>query len=260
MEYLILFLKGFMVGVGKIIPGVSGALIAIILDIYEKGLYIISNIFKEFKKNFSFIFFVGSGILFGIFIFSGIIVRLFDLYYLQLMLLFIGLIYGSSINLKKNINFKKFNNFLIFLIVAILPIFLTHLTNLDGGQYNLLILLFMGIIEAISMIIPGLSGTSLLMSFGYYDMIMNAINLIDMNVLFPFLIGIFFGIVFISKLITFLYNKYRNIMNIIIYALTISSIVIMFLNTLENNYSFLEILVGLILLIIGYMVAKIMEK
>ena len=95
---IINLLKGIVIGIGKIIPGVSGAVIAISLGVYEKGLEAITKINKE---NIKFLINIGSGIVISIILFSKLILYFMNNYYLPTMLLFIGLIIGGTFELKK---------------------------------------------------------------------------------------------------------------------------------------------------------------
>ena len=92
MKYIILFIKGLIIGIGKIIPGVSGAVLAMILKVYDDGINSIVNIFKNPKKNILFLLNIGLGILIGIVLFSNVINYTLKNYYVITMLFFIGLI------------------------------------------------------------------------------------------------------------------------------------------------------------------------
>lgn len=259
-EFIILIIKGFFIGIGKIIPGVSGAMLAITLGVYEKGLKIISNVFKNIKDNIKFILPIGLGFVLGILLFSKIIVRLLEQYYLPTMLLFIGLILGGIPNIKKEVNLKNKVNIIYFILTLFIIIPLSFLKQDNTATYNFYIIILMGFVEAISMIVPGLSGTALLMTLGYYEIIMNAFSMIDIKVLFPFVIGIVIGAIIISKIINYLFKKHREKTNVVIYGLAVSSVVILLMQTLSNNYNIVEIIISLVLLIVGYNVSKIMEK
>ena len=101
-----LILKGIIIGIGKIIPGVSGSVLAISLGVYESSISCITNFFKDIKYNIKYLGLLGIGIIISITCLSKIIVYCLDNYYIYTMFLFIGLIVGSS-NLKlKN---KKYN-------------------------------------------------------------------------------------------------------------------------------------------------------
>ncbi|HHW68718.1 MAG TPA: DUF368 domain-containing protein, partial [Tenericutes bacterium] len=107
MEDIKLVLKGFIVGIGKIIPGISGAMLAISLGIYEKAVGIISNIKTELFKNIKFVFLLGMGVLLSIVLFGNLINFLLSNFYLPTTLLFIGLICGTIPNIFKDINQKE---------------------------------------------------------------------------------------------------------------------------------------------------------
>ena len=110
MNFLILLLKGFIIGIAKIIPGVSGALIAISFGIYEKAIKAISNFFENPINNFLFLFPIGLGVLLSISLTSGLILYFINNYYFPTILLFIGLIMGGIPSLIDNINIKKVKN------------------------------------------------------------------------------------------------------------------------------------------------------
>lgn len=248
-EYLILFIKGLIIGIGKIIPGISGAIIAIKLNVYEKSLEIICNFFKDVRKNFKFILPLIIGILIGILLFSKAIVYLLNNHYLSIMLLFIGLILGTVKIEKKQINLTS-----VILLSTIIYLMTNKIVNI--GVYNFYIIILMGIIDAFSMIAPGVSGTALLTGFGYYDMVMRGISNIDLKIIMPFGIGLIIGIYFISKLMNYLFKNYKQQTNSIINLLIIASVVTMFMQTLNNTYSISNIIISLVLLLIGYRITS----
>lgn len=259
MSFFILFVKGLLVGMGKIIPGVSGAVIALSLGIYEKGLKAISNLFKNIVENIKFLFPIGCGVLISILFLSKIIVNALNIYYLPTMLLFCGLIIGSMSKENNDIKWNK-KNIIIFTTILILTLLLSFIKNDNDADNNFMMLILMGIIEAISMIVPGLSGTALLMSLGYYNLIMVSYSTMNLKILFPFSIGIIVGIIVLSKIISYLFDNYPEKTKLIVYAFSISSIIILLLDTFKNNYSIKEVVISLFLLIIGYIISKNMEK
>ena len=104
-----LFLMGFLIGIGKIIPGVSGAMIAVSFGIYDKLINAVTNFFDDKKNNFKYLLLVGSGILLSIVFFSNIIKYLIDSYCLIIMMLFVGLIVGGTYSFSKNIKYSLKN-------------------------------------------------------------------------------------------------------------------------------------------------------
>ena len=98
-----LILKGIIIGIGKIIPGVSGSMLAISMGIYQRLIDSINNFFKDTKNNFKFLLKIGIGIIIAIVFFSKLITSCLNKYYLITMFFFIGLIIGSLNDIKINI-------------------------------------------------------------------------------------------------------------------------------------------------------------
>ena len=214
-----LFLKGMIVGIGKIIPGVSGSMLAISMGLYDKLIYIINNFFKNFKQNFKFIFTIGSGVLVSIVFFSRLIISCLEKYYIITMFLFIGLILGSFGEIKNNI--KKRNNLIIFIIITITVLLelisIKKQTNILDN-YPIIYFFISGIIDAIATVVPGISGTALLMMFGSYDKIISAFSSImsvnlfnNLTIILPFGIGLIIGVYLTTKIIGYLFEKHKNI-------------------------------------------------
>ena len=102
MQKLILFFKGLIIGIGKVIPGVSGSLLAISLGIYEEILQRIEHLFSNFKENLQFLIPIGLGILLAVLFGSKVLLYFFETYYIYTVVFFIGLIVGTVPNILKN--------------------------------------------------------------------------------------------------------------------------------------------------------------
>ena len=111
-----LFIKSFIIGIAKIIPGVSGAMLAVSFSIYDKLINSITNFFDDKKNNLKFLFVFGSGVLMAISLFSNVVKYFIDNYYLITMLFFTSLILGGTykFSLKIDYNFKKSIDYLDF--------------------------------------------------------------------------------------------------------------------------------------------------
>ena len=266
-----------IIGVGQIIPGVSGGMLAITLGVYEKGIEAISNIFKSLKENIKFLTSIGIGILFSIIVFSKIIKWSLINFYLPTMLLFIGLILGGVPSFLKKINsFKKlkksniFITIIIFLSIILLSFLNFNNSNTDFNNFNIFSIIsffIIGIIYAATMVIPGISGTAIMMLLGYYEVVINMISnlsnitvtLSNLNTILPFGFGLVFGIIYVSKLMNYLLNKHEVKTYYAIFGLILSSIVVMFIQTFKNNYNVFDIIIGITLLILGYFISKKLE-
>lgn len=261
-----LFLKGIIIGLGKIIPGVSGGVLAISLGVYEKGLEAINHPFKNWK----FLLILGIGILTSVILVSKIINFSLNNFYLPTMLLFVGLIAGglSSLFGKIKGNFNWIN--LLYLIISfVLLILFSKLDSLPILKNDSAVFLgIMGIVDAFSMVVPGISGTALMMLFGVYDMIIGSLSSLtnvymlieNLNVLVPFFVGMVIGTVFFVKLMTFLFEKYRNSMYFIIIGLAISSTVILTFQALNKPYTFGEAIIGILLFTMGYFLGNKLDE
>ena len=231
-----LILKGFIIGIGKIIPGVSGALLAISFNVYDKLINSITNFFDNKKDNFLFLFNLGIGIILGIILFSKIIIYLLNNYYLYTTIFFTGLILGGIIPLTKNINKNKKNITLI--IISLISIILLSILNtnnnyiLKNNFIDILYFMYGGILEAIGTIIPGVSATALLMLNGLYDIIISAISNINLKVLIPFSFSMFISILLLLKITNYLIKKYYQSTCSIIIGISFGTIIMLLLKVL----------------------------
>lgn len=242
--HLLNILKGAAIGVANVIPGFSGGTMAVLLKIYDLFVYAFANVFNDFinvvKKCWSLFL----GILIGILFALVVIVKLLEVIPFITVMFFVGLILGSIPQIyKKSKEGKIKTRDIISLIIAILIIVLLPLVNENAAtniNYNFglyIILFFMGVISASSMVIPGVSGSLVLMAFGYYTFVMTTIKDYLINIfnfslesywgmffsLLFFGLGCIVGVIFISKLITILTNKYPKTVYFTILGLLLAS-------------------------------------
>lgn len=257
-----LFIKGLIIGIGKILPGVSGSLMAISMKIYTPLLENINNFLKNPKKSIKFLFPILMGITISVIFFSNILKILINKYYFSILLLFIGLIIGSINFSFTDFKNKKIPKIIIFIFTFLFTIFINKLSLNIELKNNFLTYILLGIIEAISTIIPGISGTAIFIVLKKYSLILEILGNPFKNILIliPFIIGIIIGIISISKLILFILKKHPIIFMIIIKSLTLSTLFLMYLNTLSINRTFIDIIVGEILLIVGIILSKKMNN
>jgi len=259
------FFKGIIIGAAKIMPGVSGSVLAISLGVYHKCIEILSNFYKMNKKQFIYIFPIIIGVLIGILAFSLILSNVYQRYYLATILLFVGFIIGDvyrdvCVNLKKDIPFY----ILLLLMSLCLPFFNTSGLNIKNDY---LLFTVLGMIESFTMIIPGISGTAILISLNLYDTYLNFIvSLSNPYFLFSH-IGLFltytlslviFGFVTI-KLVSYLFNKIKCFPSII-RSLLIISIIIMIKKAILSISCFNDVLIGIVMFIIGLAISYILGK
>jgi len=276
MENLILIIKGFILGIANVIPGVSGGTLAITLGIYEKLIEIIGNFRKSVKENIKFIIYLAIGIIIALLIFSNIIGYFLDKFPFITILFFIGFIVGGLPLLfnkvKGNISISNMIIFLItFLVVMLMTFMKTNNTVVSLDNLNFikcLGLFFSGFIASASMLLPGISGSFVLMLLGYYEPIIDTIrdltrfnNVIsDIIVLGIAGIGILFGIFVAAKLIGWLLKKYEVKTYYGIIGFVIASIVSIFINVLNSPIKALDIVLGIVMFMIGIFLSKIIGE
>lgn len=267
-EKIILALKGFIFGIANIIPGVSGGTIALTMGVYEDLIASISHFFEKPKKSVLFLipFLIGAAL--SILLMSKVISYSLDKYPFPTIIFFVGLIIGGIPLLTKKIKKKRVKpiNILLFLITFGLVMGMAlmkeqnnivNLTNLNIG--SCLILCIVGMIAAATMVMPGVSGSFVLMLLGYYEPIINTVgNLTDFSklghnilVLAPFGIGIVLGIILIAKLIEYLFKKHETNTYYAILGFIISSVVTLGINAFSSPKSNIQIIVAIILFVIS---------
>lgn len=258
-KHILYFLKGMIVGLGKIIPGVSGALLAISLNVYDKGIDAITNFFSKKKENTLFLLSIGLGILSSIFLFSKLLHFLLSKFFFLTMMLFIGLILGGMIPfIKKNHHARlSLLTFLSFFLIIFLEVI--HIDN-HPETYSFLSYFISGILDAFATVTPGISGTSLLMMYGTYSNIITSISNLYMPILISYGLGMFIGIILFSILIHYLFQKHLFIIHNIICGLSASTLVVLFTTTISKYQNITELLLGLFLLTIGMYIGSLLKE
>lgn len=287
MKSFILFLKGFLMGIANIIPGVSGGTLAIILGIYEEFISSLSHLFSNLKKNLKFLIPVGLGIGSSILVLSGVIEYSYEHFPLPTMLFFVGLVLGGIPMLMKNVvgkkDSKKISSYMIFLTTFSIVIFMAcaelifdiegvvSFENMTFVKY--LILFLVGVIAAATMVIPGVSGSLMLMLLGYYYPILGKINSLltfenlfsDVVVLGVFGVGILVGIILISKLLEMLFKKFKTKTYFGVLGFIFASVIAIPISTClevsDLSVNPLTVIIGIVLLNVGaYVSYKLGEK
>lgn len=270
MEYIILIIKGIIIGFGKIIPGVSGSLLAMSLGVYETSIYKIRYFFKNFKENIFYFSFLGIGILISIIFGSKIILYFLNHYYVLTMFLFIGLILGIVPSIYKKVNQKDIIYYIVTILTMILMLLILNLksNNIFFYENNFISniqVLWVGFLEAFTMITPGISGTALFLVLGYYDFIMTLFsNILIFLFQKPFMILLFFtsflfSVFLVSTMMNFLLSRYEKVTYAMILGFGYSSVILLLREILPKIQSPFQILNGILLLILGLFISKKFE-
>lgn len=265
MEIIKLIIKGFVIGIAKIIPGLSGSLLAVTLGVYQNGIDAICKFWKEPKKYIPFLGIAGGGILLGILFGSKVIGFFLIHFYAPTMLLFLGLIFGTLPSFYRE--YVKLNRVMNGIFLAIFLLF--FLLNYSQGNTSFLyedtlnskmkIILF-GFIDATTMIIPGISGTAIFVLLGCYPFILELFSGIPLNLLqepiYYFAFGLGFGVLLVSKLLNYCFLHYRDGTYRVIFCFALVSILFLGWDIANASTTSVEWIVGLLLFFFGIQLGK----
>ncbi|WP_461812335.1 DUF368 domain-containing protein [Faecalimonas sp.] len=272
-------LQGMVVGIANIIPGVSGGTMMVAMGLYDRLIHAITHLKSEFKESMKLLIpiFAGAGI--AIIALSRLFEFLLGTYPIPTNFAFCGLIAGSLPFIFKKVKGHKVTigkliPFLIFFGVVIIMALLgeTGGSNADVtfGVVNVIKLFGVGIVAAATMVVPGVSGSMMLMLLGYYDTILKAINnfvdaLVKFNtgelvtgigVLAPFGVGVVIGIFLIAKLIEFIFSKAEIHAYYGIIGLIIASPIAILIKTDWSGVSILMLIISVVTFVLGWFVAS----
>ena len=276
---LILFIKGAVMGVANLIPGISGGTIALVLGIYEKFIHALGHFFSDFKNNLKFLLPLGLGLLFCFLTLSRLIEFSFANYPLAVSLFFVGLVLGGIPMILKKLKHSRDHKsnapgITAMILAFILVIALALIDRFSGSAdivirefspLNIVMLFVIGAIGAGTMVIPGISGALILMLLGWYDTLIGTLSELgqfknagrNLVIALVFGIGVIVGLVLISKYIEYLFKKhekaaYFGILGFI--AASAAAIPIVAIKSFRF-FSFLETGIGAVLLVVGFFVS-----
>nr|WP_267917312.1 DUF368 domain-containing protein [Borreliella afzelii] len=275
-----IYIKGILLGIANIIPGVSGGTLALILKIYYKIINSISEILKltEIKKNLMFLTILATGMLTSILLTAKIFkTYAFDNGIIEALLIvfFIGLTFGNMLTLKTEIPIKEINSntkilkhLLFFIGMAIIVLFLiikesniqlqsTIPKDKNSIKYYLL-LISSGTISGASMILPGISGSGMLLLLGFYKEIILIISKFNIVLITIFTIAVTIGIITSILIIKKIIDNHLNNFIYLSKGLIFGSILQMILIILKLNFkiSFTSFISLTTLFILGLLINK----
>lgn len=242
---------GMIVGIFDLLPGISGSTILYILNIYKKIINIINSINKTYfklilnmvfkfktkeflkyhkKNNLNFGLFLILGVIISIFLFSKVIKYFIDNYKFELYLFFIFLISGSLIYFYKKLEQGNYKVKLFVVYGALLSYFLIKFVSTFTIEVNHMSLIILGTTMSIFMILPGISGSQILLNLGIYNEITTMFSTADLSKMLAFGIGIIVGIMFFSRFIKHFLENHKNKSYHFIFGLIFGSLVLLIQN------------------------------
>lgn len=266
---------GLFIGLAIIVPGLSGAQIAIIFKLYDKLMASLAHLFN--KKSLLFIIPLAIGGIIGFVVGFFAIQKLLAISTIAIVFLFAGLMLGAMPGVVDEVKGQKFKSVYIFncLIGFILPViisfasiyFQVDMSNLVANPpfYFYFVIILIGILLSLTQLIPGLSATSILLSLGLYKVLMenidlnNILNNPHIILIYALLVvGVIIGILSISKFINHYLTTCKTGFYYLIIGLCIGNLFVMFYNpemyvlflNPSSNFN-IELIVGIILFIVG---------
>ena len=287
MNWLNQILRGIVIGVANIIPGVSGGTMMVSMGIYDLLIHSITHLFKEFKKSILTLltYLIGMGL--GILVLSYVLSALLNPvtgYPLPTYTAFIGLILGGLSPLLHKVDKKKVNGlcialfvlFFALIVVMAIPGSIENAQRLDIDLLQVVILVAVGVIASGTMIIPGVSGSMMLMLLGYYTPVINAVKGLipalssgngaaianSLLTLLPFALGVVLGIFGVAKLIEWLMARYPNPTYCSVLGLVLASPVGILLKNRNalGNVNALIIIISVVTFALGFVSAMLLAK
>lgn len=280
MNFIVDIIKGMLIGVANIIPGVSGGTMMVSMGVYEKIIGVVNNLFKDIKKSILTILPLVIGMGLGIAVFSFVIPWCLEVYPFPTSFCFIGLILGgvpaivkpAKESLKREGKSISLPHIIAFLALFALAVGMaamndtqTNFANFDLNIAFMLLMFLVGVISAATMVIPGVSGSLVLMILGFYAGIMSSISgciaallafdwakiFYYVGILAPFGVGVIVGIFAVAKLIEFLFAKFPSITYCGILGLILASPIAIIIKMGLNNINPITVILGIILLLVG---------
>ena len=272
-------LKGILIGLANIIPGVSGGTMAVSMGIYDKLIHCISHFFTDLKKNILFLIPLGIGMVIAIIASSFGIDYLFESFPVQTNLLFIGLILGSLPTMREKVKNEaiKPGHIVSAVLFFVLVVGMAMLNGSTGNEISIdksvsqIILLFLvGVVASGTMVVPGVSGSMMLLLLGYYNPILNTIKnffvaLTDLDgkalgdalfVLVPFGVGVLVGIIVLAKIVEIVFQKFPLYAYWSIIGLLVSSPIAIIMVGSFPKITIIHVVTGIVTFALGWFVSR----
>ena len=276
VDYIKLFFKGVFMGIADAIPGVSGGTIALLLGIYEELISTISGLnfslitklknngFKSFWEslNGNFLITLVLGIGISLILFVKISANLLTSHPLYVWSFFLGLILATVYVIYKLIESWNLVNIISTLLMIAFSIILTSDSLNISDDTNLFYILICGIIASSAMILPGISGSLILVILGVYKILVEALDNLDVKIISSFLVGAVIGVISFSKILKWLFNNYKSLAYSIMLGLVIGSIekIWPWNKSFSAELSNLDLFLSISLVILGFIIVFLLEK
>lgn len=282
MKWINQILRGVIIGIANIIPGVSGGTMMVSMGVYDTLIHCITHLFSDFKQSVKTLLPYLVGMVLGIFALASLLTYCFTYYPLQTGTTFIGLILGGLAPLVRKMDRKKLDWAAALLFVAFfaLIVVLAVADPADTGSRlqpsvgQAFVLLLIGVVASATMLIPGVSGSMVLMLLGYYRPVLASVSdfkdgllgsginlaLSQLAILIPFGIGILLGIYFVAKAIGWLIARFPTHTYSGVLGLVLASPIAVLLRTDMSAVSAGTVLASMVTFAVGFVLAMLLAR
>jgi len=265
-EWIVRLLKGILVGIGFITPGLSGGVLAVVFGLYERLMRWLGNLKENFIKNFLFFLPVGIGGVIGVVAFAAAVDWAFENYRVQAIWLFIGFIAGTFPSLIKTAGKedRKTGHWLLLLLAAVGMFFLMRWmetirsVEMASSFGNWLL---SGALIGLGVVVPGMSPSNFLIYLGLYEKMTAGISQLNLGVIIPLALGGIICVLLFARLVSWLFKRFYAFMYHLILGIVVGSTLAIIPGGIKGwnviAVCFLLFVVGAV---ISYLLAKLDEK
>ncbi len=259
-------LVGALIGIVSMLPGASGATIAVIFGVYERLIADVANIRTKLLKDLRFIIPLGLGIVLGLFACAFGLEFLIDNWEVPTMFFFAALILTQIPDIRKlsddGVPMTSWNWLALAVGIVIMLVFLFIGEGEESAQdtSNMLLMFLVGVILAISKLAPGISGSTILLALGLYTPFMEALTHFDVGLLVPIGLGLVIGALAFAKVIDHFMQHNRKSTYMVILGLTIGSVVTVTIQSVMMTETMNEVVGGIIGIALGIVLGICLSK
>jgi len=265
LDWIVRFLKGILVGIGFITPGLSGGVLAVVFGIYEPLMRFLGNLKQKFIKNALFFLPVGIGGVIGVVAFSAVVDFAFTYYAALFTWLFIGFIAGTFPSLVKTSGKqgRSWWHWLLLVLTAAGTVFLMRW--MEGIRSVELAPSFVnwmlsGALIGLGVVVPGMSPSNFLIYLGLYQPMAFGIRSLELGVIIPLALGGLLCVLLLARFISWLFKKFYAFMYHFILGIVVGSTIVIFPEGVRGWTIALCALLFLVGAAISYALAKLDEK
>jgi len=253
------FLKGIIVGLGGVAPGLSGSVLLIIFGLYRKTLDALGSLLTDFRKNLRFLAPLVAGMFLGVLLFSKLIDFFLNTYEMPTRFCFLGLILGTLPMVWKEVKKEGFSG-KYYLVIALAALAGTWFFTVNPNAFpqvtdpSLVQKLLLGVAVAATAIIPGVDPAVFLSTLGFYEMYVGALANVDLAILIPMVGGLAVGAVAISFAMSLLFKRFYTASFSVIFGIFLSMIPNMLTDNCVLGFNAASA-VSVLVLVIGFLVS-----